>query len=409
MAMNASKATAEARIAQSADTSNGGREDLTSDLPHITNDELPQLSLRARTWRFLEEPTSSSGARIYSIAIIGLITSSVVAFCVESLPQYYTEGGERKGSVWDNIEVVSVAIFSAEFFLRLAVCPSKRRFFLNPINFVDLVAIVPFYLERYLRVLSGSNAAVFRVVRLVRVFRVFKISRYVSWIRIFAEAMIQSAQPLMMLLFVMMIGCVFFSSAMFFLERGDFNEENAVYYRSDGKVSPFQSIPGTFWWCLVTMTTVGYGDAVPITSAGKLLASITSLTGILVLAIPITIISTNFGDEYEKLKKQRKMARARAMLLKGYFKDKKTGLDTMNLEIEDMVKRSTMTFMKEMEELVEASKDEMVLELQQLVKLAYKSRQSDLGMVRSTRRLLRVHGQQQSSNFSKRGTVLPEK
>uniref|UniRef100_A0A7S2S5R2 Ion transport domain-containing protein n=1 Tax=Mucochytrium quahogii TaxID=96639 RepID=A0A7S2S5R2_9STRA len=338
----------------------------------LQDDEIVKLTLKQRMWAFLDDPSSSDGAQIFSLALMMVITFSVVVFCLESLPMFYLDA-EDDNSIWAWIETICVIIFTVEYVLRLISCPNKLKFLKSVLNTIDLAAIVPFYLEKYFTV----NSAVFRVVRLVRVFRVFKISRYLSWISIFMEAMIQSAQPLTMLLFVMMIGCVFFSSAMFFIEKGEFDEVNEVYMR-EGKESPFQSIPATFWWCLVTMTTVGYGDVYPITPAGKLVASLASLTGILVLAIPITIISTNFSVEYEKLKKQRKTMRDRVLLLKNHFKERKSGLDAMNMEIEELVKRTSIGFMQEIGDLVEVSKAEMLIELEELVKLAYVSRQKDL-------------------------------
>ena len=138
----------------------------------------------------------------------------------------------------------------------------------------------------------------------------------------------------------------------------------------------FASIPETMWWCIITMTTVGYGDHVPVTPAGKFVGSLTSLLGILVrwqggvgvsvvcsavcilcacprqqppyllhmctsrpavhrqvLAIAITVISTNFNQEYERLNKQREAARARMLILQGHFKAKRSGLDAMMDEV----------------------------------------------------------------------------
>ena len=74
----------------------------------------------------------------------------------------------------------------------------------------------------------------------------------------------------------MMIGLVMFSSAMYYAERGTFIEDLSVYLREDGTESPFSSIPASFWWCIVTMTTVGYGDVVPVTSIGRTIAGATS-------------------------------------------------------------------------------------------------------------------------------------
>lgn len=159
---------------------------------------------------------------------------------------------------------------------------------------------------------AASGSAVFRVVRLVRVFRVFKISRYLTWVKIFAEALVQSWQPLAMLVFVMGIATVVFSSALYYAERDAINART-------GRPNVL-SIPDAFWWCIITMTTVGYGDKVPITGMGKAIAAVTSLCGILVLAVPITVISTNFNEQYSAVKKQRERMRSRMLLLKNQFK-----------------------------------------------------------------------------------------
>ena len=123
------------------------------------------------------------------------------------------------------------------------------------LNIIDFVSILPFYIERIVGSSAASGSAVFRVVRLVRVFRVFKISRYLTWVKIFAAALVQSWQPLAMLVFVMGIATVVFSSALYFVERDTINPRTGQ--------PNVRSIPDAFWWCIITMTT---GKAIELAS-----------------------------------------------------------------------------------------------------------------------------------------------
>jgi hypothetical protein len=214
-------------------------------------------------------------------------------------------------------------------------------------------------------------------VRLIRIFRVFKVSRYLPWVRVFINALTLSIQPLLMLVFVVLIAMVVFASAIYYAERGEWSEADGAFMRQHGgelEVSPYQSIPESFWWCIVTMTTVGYGDVYPVTGWGRFVAACTSLSGLLVLAIPITVISTNFNGEYAKLTKQREALRARMALLRRHFKERKVGLDAVLDEVEDLVSRNTQEFQSQVETLFDSARGELTEHLQEIVRMAFERR-----------------------------------
>jgi low affinity Fe/Cu permease len=106
-----------------------------------------------------------------------------------------------------------------------------------------------------------------------------------------------------MLFAFMAIFSILFATLIFNFESGWYDPVRQQYVRVDGSTSPFESIPASIWWTIVTMTTVGYGDQVPVTVAGKVVAVITMFCGLVVLSLPITIIGANFDEEYRLLKK----------------------------------------------------------------------------------------------------------
>ena len=154
-------------------------------------------------------------------------------------------------------------------------------------NWIDLLAILPFYLE----IVAGnvlSAFSVFRVIRLVRVFRVFKMGKSFAGLNLMMTALRDSGKVLAILAFLILIATIVFSSAIFYAEA---NDDGAVW---------FNSIPRCFWWCFVTMTTVGYGDSYPVTDLGRTIAVGAMFSGILILAMPITVIGANFANAYEQ-------------------------------------------------------------------------------------------------------------
>mmetsp|Transcript_9986 Transcript_9986/g.24134 ORF Transcript_9986/g.24134 Transcript_9986/m.24134 type:complete len:573 (-) Transcript_9986:93-1811(-) len=238
---------------------------------------------------------------------------------------------------------------------------ARCRFFWRPLNLVDCAAILPFYIT--LASDSGAGGTQFlRVIRLARVFRLFKLSKYSEGMHLLSSTMVRSWRALGMLFFFMVISVIVFSSIMYFVERGHYFyctaeavalgkcDASEIATRTEGlglefcddwandgtnqvaakrlscchkeawyaippsdvngdgcaDRSKFDSIPLTAWWCVVTMTTVGYGDVVPLTTGGKLVAMVTMLGGILILALPITVIGSNFNIEYEKSEEEKK-------------------------------------------------------------------------------------------------------
>jgi len=258
------------------------------------------------------------------------------------------------------IEATCMGIFTLEVVLRVLSCPSWSKFLTDFFNWIDLFAILPFYLELLLPNASGASSfGVVRVVRLVRVARVVKISRYSNTVRVFSTAMISSLRPLSMLFFLVGIGTIMFSSAIYYAEyeadgcrvdgwedvdrvtegygqlrcldknRGgwtklsnngtfefdpaggtsavadDANASPMVVRCACVDPNPFTSIPAAFWWSIVTASTVGYGDHYPVKPMGKVVAAINMISGIIILALPVTVISSRFAAVLREIQQER--------------------------------------------------------------------------------------------------------
>lgn len=269
---------------------------------------------RARNWIWvLLEGEADSGFRAFFgmviIYIVGLfIILSIFTTVYETVPCENVEKVcKERTRILDLLDNICVVVFSVEFCLRLLVCPNIVEFAKNPMNIIDFLSILPFYLTLLLESVVGSNLEAFVVLRVLRIFRVFKLTRHSKRLQRFGAAMASCVGDLTSLMFVLIIAVVVFASMIYFIER------DAV----EGK---FISIPDSMWYTIVTMITLGYGDMVPSTFLGQTVGAICCVAGVILVALPIPIIQEkdifkkqmlsvyNVDDLQKKIKQMRKSA-----------------------------------------------------------------------------------------------------
>ncbi|XP_028652333.1 potassium voltage-gated channel subfamily A member 2 [Erpetoichthys calabaricus] len=278
---------------------------------------LPENDFQRQVWLLFEYPESSGPARIIAIVSVMVILISIVSFCLETLPVFRNDEDDvhtgpvnhqfsnstssyHSASFTDPffiLETLCIIWFSFEFLVRFFACPSKAGFFVNLMNIIDIVAIIPYFItlgtelaEKPEDGQQGQQAmslAILRVIRLVRVFRIFKLSRHSKGLQILGQTLKASMRELGLLIFFLFIGVILFSSAVYFAE-------------ADEEDSHFISIPDAFWWAVVSMTTVGYGDMVPTTIGGKIVGSLCAIAGVLTIALPVPVIVSNFNYFYHR-------------------------------------------------------------------------------------------------------------
>ncbi|CAL8368068.1 unnamed protein product [Lota lota] len=270
---------------------------------------LPDNEFQRQVWLLFEYPESSGPARGIAIVSVLVILISIVIFCLETLPEFRDDNKEPVtvavngtapyfGNPFSDpffvVETLCIIWFSFELLVRFFACPSKATFSKNIMNIIDIVAIIPYFItlgtelaERQGNGQQAMSLAILRVIRLVRVFRIFKLSRHSKGLQILGQTLKASMRELGLLIFFLFIGVILFSSAVYFAE-------------ADDPDSSFSSIPDAFWWAVVTMTTVGYGDMHPVTIGGKIVGSLCAIAGVLTIALPVPVIVSNFNYFYHR-------------------------------------------------------------------------------------------------------------
>ncbi|XP_040589659.1 potassium voltage-gated channel subfamily D member 1 isoform X2 [Mesocricetus auratus] len=273
-------------------------------------------SLRQRLWRAFENPHTSTAALVFYYVTGFFIAVSVIANVVETIPCRSSARrptreqpcGDRFPMAFFCMDTACVLIFTGEYLLRLFAAPSRCRFLRSVMSLIDVVAILPYYIGLFVPKNDDVSGA-FVTLRVFRVFRIFKFSRHSQGLRILGYTLKSCASELGFLLFSLTMAIIIFATVMFYAEKGT-------------SKTNFTSIPAAFWYTIVTMTTLGYGDMVPSTIAGKIFGSICSLSGVLVIALPVPVIVSNFSRIYhqnqraDKRRAQQKVRLARIRLAK---------------------------------------------------------------------------------------------
>ncbi|KAL4664375.1 hypothetical protein H8957_013120 [Semnopithecus entellus] len=263
--------------------------------------------------------TPLKGAEYVAFASLFFILISITTFCLETHEGFIhisnktvTQASPIPGAPPENItnvevetepfltyvEGVCVVWFTFEFLMRITFCPDKVEFLKSSLNIIDCVAILPFYLEVGLSGLSSKAAkdvlGFLRVVRFVRILRIFKLTRHFVGLRVLGHTLRASTNEFLLLIIFLALGVLIFATMIYYAERigadpDDILGSNHTY---------FKNIPIGFWWAVVTMTTLGYGDMYPKTWSGMLVGALCALAGVLTIAMPVPVIVNNFGMYY---------------------------------------------------------------------------------------------------------------
>ncbi|KAM9321669.1 voltage-gated potassium channel KCNC4-like [Gastrophryne carolinensis] len=285
---------------------------------------------QARMWALFEDPYSSKAARLVAFTSLFFILLSITTFCLETHEAFIQDRNGTEviiiGNVTETIVVkeletkpvllyiegVCVIWFTLEFLVRITCCPDKLVFIKKLLNIIDFVAILPFYLEVALSGLSSKAArdvlGFLRVVRFVRILRIFKLTRHFVGLRVLGHTLRASTNEFLLLIIFLALGVLIFATMIYYAERMGSSASDPT----GSNHTHFKNIPIGFWWAVVTMTTLGYGDMYPQTWSGMLVGALCALAGVLTIAMPVPVIVNNFGMYYslamakQKLPKKKK-------------------------------------------------------------------------------------------------------
>ena len=249
---------------------------------------------RKRLHAILETEVSDVTSRLVDFLLIALIILNIGAVMLSTVAPVYS----AFRPYFRAFEVFSVAVFTIEYALRLFTCTidaryshpvfGRLRFAVTPLAVVDLLAILPFYLT-----FLDLDLRSLRILRAARIVRIAKLARYSQAMQTLGRVLVAKKEELLITLGLLVVLLILASTMMYYVER-------------DVQPKDFSSIPAALWWGIATLSTVGYGDVVPVTFFGKILGAVVAVLGIGMFALPTGILGAGFLIEIQKRKRKPK-------------------------------------------------------------------------------------------------------
>ena len=247
-----------------------------------------KITLRQQSYKLLEINVIGLG-RLINIALMSLIFLTVIVVIIESVPAIYTP----YASLFLWFEYITIAIFSIEYLIRIWAAAeiepsrpwhSRWQYIKSPMAIIDLLAIAPFYFGLFWELDT-------RFLRAIRLLRVLKLTRYSTSLSTLTNVLKNETPNIISALSIMLVLIILTSAGIYLVER-------------EAQPDVFGTIPQAIWWSTITLTTVGYGDVVPITFAGKAFGIVITILGLGVAALPAGIIANGLSSEVQRRREE---------------------------------------------------------------------------------------------------------
>ena len=225
--------------------------------------------------------TESGWGRNFDLILIIAILLSVAVILLDSIPAYH----ETHARLFQRIEWFFTVMFTAEYLVRLWCSPNRREYALSGFGIIDLLAVLPTYISFFIP--AASSLLIIRLIRILRIFRVLRLFRFLREFNVLSNALANSRRKILIFFSTVLVITTIFGCLMYVIE---------------GPGNGFATIPKSIYWAIVTITTVGYGDVVPHTPLGQIIASIGMLTGYAIIAVPTGILSAELMQEISREK-----------------------------------------------------------------------------------------------------------